>query len=134
MCRIISNWTHEEKDPTSSLLFVRLFISSIFFSESVVRVFLIFYMKLGENMGPKNDLTRFSKKISNFLKWQMRFFGILSKTAVKIFLIFWLVVSFIPRKPYQWTGFYLITASVMKESNDPRLYILYLAKQSWFWD
>ena len=131
MCRIISTWTHEEKNPMSSLLFVRLFISSIFFSESVVRVFLIFYMKLGENMGPKNDLTRFSKKISNLLKWQMRFFGILSNTAVKIFLIFWLVVSFIPRKPYQWTGFYMITASVMKELNDPPLYILYPAKHDW---
>ena len=131
MCSIILNWTHEEKDPMSSLLFVSLFISSIFFSESVLRVFLIFCMKLGENMGQKNDLTRFSKKISNFLKWQMRFFGILSKTAVRIFLIFWLVVSFIPRKPYQWTGFYMITASVMKELNDPPLYILYPAKHDW---
>ena len=51
--RIALNWTPKGKGPMNSVLFVSPFISSIFFSESALKVFLVF---------------KFFKKISVFSK------------------------------------------------------------------
>ena len=52
----------------NSVLPVNLFVSSIFFSESALRVFLIFSIKSGGDIGQKVTQTEFFKNISNSLK------------------------------------------------------------------
>ena len=52
----------------NSVLPVNLFVSSIFFSESALRVFLIFSIKSGGDIGQKVTKTEFFKNISNSLK------------------------------------------------------------------
>ena len=52
-CRIILKWTPERKGSMNSVLSVSPFVSGIFFSESALRIFLIFSMNLGDNMGQK---------------------------------------------------------------------------------
>ena len=83
--RIILNWTFEGKGPMSSVLsvspfvsplvrslvasfFVSPFVSSIFFSESVLRIFFIFGINLGDNMELKMTYTECLKKNPIFLK------------------------------------------------------------------
>ena len=61
----------------NSVLSVSLFVSSIFFSESALKTFLIFCINLGDNMGLKRTFTKFFK-----------YFGIFPKTTQRIFLIF----------------------------------------------
>ena len=53
------NWIPKGKGPMNSVLSVSPFFSSIFFSESTLRIFTIFCMNLGDNMGLKPN---FSKK------------------------------------------------------------------------
>ena len=48
---IILNWTPDGKDPMNSVLSVIPFVSSIFFSKSALRLFVIFCINLGGNMG-----------------------------------------------------------------------------------
>ena len=55
--RITLNWTPEGKGPMNSVFSVRPFVSSIFFSESALRIFLIFCINLGDNMALKVTLT-----------------------------------------------------------------------------
>ena len=69
------------------------FVSSIFFSKSALKIFLIFLHKFRGQYGTNNNLNKIFQKILNFpkirKKWSsMRFFGIFSKTALRIFLIF----------------------------------------------
>ena len=75
--RIILNGTPKEKGPMNSVLPVSPFVSSIFFSESALKTFLMFCINLGDNMGQKRTLTKFFK-----------YFGIFPKTTLRIFLIF----------------------------------------------
>ena len=50
---IILNGTSDEKGPMNSVFSVSPLVSNIFFSESALRIFLIFCINLGENMGLK---------------------------------------------------------------------------------
>ena len=77
----------------NSVLPVNLFVSSIFFSESALRVFLIFSIKSGDDIGQKVPQTEFFKNISNSLKLgksgKNEIFRVFSKTAQRTFLIFY---------------------------------------------
>ena len=64
---IILNWTPDGKDPMNSVLPVSPFVSSIFFSESALRILVIFCINLGGNMGLK-ILNKMFKKNLYFLK------------------------------------------------------------------
>ena len=64
---IILNWTPDGKDPMNSVLSVIPFVSSIFFSKSALRLFVIFCINLGGNMG-LNILNKMFQKNLYFLK------------------------------------------------------------------
>ena len=52
----------------NSVFYVSPFVSSIFFSEFALKIFLIFYINLADNTGLKMTQTECFKKISFFLK------------------------------------------------------------------
>ena len=90
-CRVVFKLDPEGKGPMNSVLSVSPFVRSIFFLRMHSTVFPNF-LHLGDNMGQTMTYTEFFKKHLDLLKirkWsQMRFFGISSKMALRIFLIF----------------------------------------------
>ena len=108
----------------NSVLSVSPFVSSIFFLESALKIFLIFCINLGGPYGTKNDLNRIFPKNLNFpkigIKWlNMSFFLIFSKAALT-------VAKTVCEKENSFRSYFKSKMHQGSLLNDPFLYILYL--------